>query len=265
MKLANKLQFGINAMQAGQKSATVNAVPQLIANSTNGKFQITSPVSKALGIAVGDNVMFLNNISGVEAAIQARNEDIVVYAAENGLDLDTREGVDAVLNAFTQWFIAKGVKKYTKTGEPVMATERLTKAEKEKYLDLHRVEIVESNRDALVAEYGDLSDDELGAKLTIDMIDYPKYHAAEGSKTATTGSATGIGCQLNFTDTAIWNALKNDLGEDASKKNRYFNVLLDDAVKTDFNNGFKVVELTAYPIEFEMDKDPIVRATKDAE
>lgn len=262
MKLGNKLQFGINAVAAGQKTTTLNALPQLIVNSTLGKFQITSPVSKAMGIAVGDNVMFLNNIAGVEQAIQARTPEVVAYAEENGIDLSTREGEDAVLAACTQWFIAKGVKKYTKVGEPVMASERLTKEDKEKYLDSHRAEIVEANHDALVEQFGEMSDEELGAQLTIDMIEYPKYHAAEGSKTSTTGNATGIGCQLNFTDSAIWNALKADLGDAKEKKNRIFNVLLDDVAETTFNDGCKDVKVLIYPIEFEEDKDPIVRAKK---
>lgn len=265
MKTVNKLQFGINAISAGQKSATVNATPQLIVNSTAGKFQITSPVSKALGIAVGDNVMFLNNISGVEQAIQNRVPEIVEIATELGADLDTREGELAVLEACTQWFIAKGVKKYTKTGEPVMASERFTKEDKKKYLAIHRMEIVEANRAALVEQFGEMSDEELAEQITADIIESPKYHAAEGSKTATTGNATGVGCQLNFTDSAIWNALKSDLGDAKEKKNRYFNVLLDNASKTTYNDGFKDVDITIYPIEFDTDKDPIIRGKKDAE
>ena len=53
------IKFGINAIQAGQKSSLLNATPQLIVKSTPGQFTITSPVSKALAIAVGENVMFL--------------------------------------------------------------------------------------------------------------------------------------------------------------------------------------------------------------
>ena len=86
---------------------------------------------------------------------------------------------------------------------------------------------------------------------------------ATGSKTATTGSATGVGCQLNFTDTAIWNALKNDLKDDMDKKNRNFNVVLDDAFEAEINNGQKVVKITAYPIEFVDDTEPIRRGEKE--
>lgn len=265
MKLGNKIQFGVVAVQAGQKSSTVNATPQLVANSTSGKFAVTSPVSKALGVAVGENIMFLNNIAGVEAAIQQRVADIVAYAEENGIDLNTREGEEAILATFTQWFIAKGVKLYDSKGNPVMGTERYTKEDKQAYLNAHAMEMVEANRDALVAEFGELSDEELAAKITVDMVEAPKYHQCSGSKTATTGSATGIGCQLNFTDTAIWGALKADLGDMATKKNRVYNVNLDDATEVDFNNGKENVKITIFPIEFFEDVDPIVREKKSAE
>lgn len=262
MKLGNKIQFGVQAVQAGQKSSTVNALPQLVANSTAGKFSITSPVSKALNVAVGENIMFLNNIAGVEAAIQQRVSDVVAYAEEQGIDLNTREGEEAILAAFTQWFIAKGVKQYDSKGNAIMATERYTKEDKAKYLEEHGMEIVAANRDALVAEFGEMSDEELVTKLTVDMVEAPKYHACSGSKTATTSSATGVGCQLNFTDTAIWGALKADLGDNASKKNRVYNVNLDEAEEVEFNNGKEAVKIVIFPIEFVEDVDPIVREKK---
>lgn len=262
MKLGNKIQFGVSAIVAGQKSATVNAAPLLTANSTLGKFCITSPVSKAMSLAVGENIMFLNNIAGVEAAIQARVDDVVAYAQENDVDIDTREGQDALLAAFTQWFIAKGVPQYKSNGTPIMVSERLSKADKAKYLDAHKMELVEANRDALVAEFGDMSDEELANKLTVDMVESPKYHACSGSKTASTSSATGVGLALNFSDTAVWNTLKADLGDEATKKNRVFNVLLDDAQQVDYNNGHENVKVTIYPIEFDKDMDVIARIGK---
>lgn len=264
MKTFGKFNFGVQAVQAGQKVSTVNAEPQLIANSTIGKFVVTAPVSKALNIAVGENIMFLNNISGVEAAVQSRNADIVAYAEELGLDLNTRDGEDAMIAALTQWYIAKGVPQYKSNGEPIMASERYTKDDKAKYLAEHAMEIVAANRDALVEQFGDMSDEELAAQLTIDMVESPKYHAASGSKTATTASTTGVGCQLIFTDSSIWNTLKKDLGDEASKKNRIYDVLVDQAQTTEFNNGKENVKITILPIQFKEDADPIVRVKKEA-
>lgn len=265
MKLGNKIQFGVQAIVAGQKSTTVNAGPQLIVNSTSGKFVITAPVSKALNIAVGEHIMFLNNIQGVEAAIQARVDDVVAYATENGIDIDSREGQDTLLAAFTQWFIAKGVKQYDSKGNPIMASERYTKDDKAKYLAAHAAEIVAANRDALVEQFGEMSDEELAKQLTVDMVESPKYHTCSGSKTSTTSSATGVGCQLSFTDSAIWGALKADLGDNATKKNRVYKVLLDEAQEVDYNNGKENVKVTIFPIEFTEDTDPIVREKKSAE
>lgn len=264
MKTFGKFNFGVQAVQAGQKTTTVNAEPQLVVNSTPGKFVVTAPVSKALNVAVGENIMFLNNIAAVEAAVQSRNEDVVAYASELGVDLSTREGEDTLVSNLTQWYIAKGVLQYNSKGEPVMATERYTKEDKTKYLAEHAMELVEANREALVEQFGTMSDEELAEKLTVDMVESPKFHAASGSKTATTASTTGVGCQLIFTDSSIWSTLKKDLGENASKKNRVFDVLLDKAQTAEFNNGKENVEITILPIQFKEDVDPIIR-TKKAE
>ena len=265
MKLGNKIQFGIAGVQAGQKLAAVAATPQLTANSTIGKFSLTPAVTKALNIAVGDNVMFFNTIAPVEQAIANRADAIVKYAEENGIDLDSHEGQQAILKEFTVWFIAKGELKYDRKGNPVMASVRMSKEDKTKYLEAHGMELVEANREALKERVGnpDATDEELLASIKPEEVESPKYHLAEGSKTATTSNATGIGLQVNFTDTAIWNQLKEDLGENKTKKNRIFEVLLDEPSTVPFNNGKEVVEVTAYPIQFVEDTDPIIRGAKD--
>lgn len=257
MKTFGKLNFGIQAVQAGQKVIAVNNEPQLIANSTYGKFTITPAVSKALNIAVGENVMFLNNIAGVEAAVQAKGEDIRAIAVENGIDIDTKDGEDALIALFTQWYIAKGVLQYNSKGEPIMAAERYTKEDKAKYLDAHRMEIVANNREALIEQFGTMSDEELAEQLTIEMVESPKYHTSSGSKTSTSASTTGVGCQLGFTDSAIWTTLKKDLGDKATGINRVFNVLLSDAQTAEFNNGKENIKITILPIEFKEDATPL--------
>ena len=89
--------------------------------------------------------------------------------------------------------------------------------------------------------------------IELDEVEYPKVPGFTGSKTASTSNATGVGLQLGFTDSNVWNALKKDLGDEATKKNRIFKVLLDDAVKTVVDGK----ELMIYPIEFQEDTDPI--------
>lgn len=263
MKLGN-IKFGISAVQSGQKVSTINAAPQLIVNSTTGKFTITSPVSKRLNIAVGETVMFLNNIASVESVIAERPEDLLTWAKENGVDIDTQEGQDAFIKEFSRWYIAKGEKLYDSKGNPIQASERYTKDDKLRFIQEHRMELVESNREALIERVGnpDATDEELLAAITVDDVESPKYHATSGSKTATTGSATGVGCQLSFTDTNIWNVLKEDLGDNKDKKNRVFDVKLDEVEKVPYSNGKETVEVSAYPIEFVEDTDPVKRETK---
>ena len=275
--------FGFSAVQAGQKSNTVNAEPRIVANSTIGKFMATSAVSKALNVAVGENIMFINNISEVEIAVANNHEAIVAWANENGVDLTTREGQDAAVKAFTVWAIAKGVPQYNAKGEPMMGSVRYTKEDKIDAI-LSKLDEFLGNDDILAAIANamgtesvdpeqfvailksDDKEDEYINKVkdtAVSFVTSPEYHTSTGSKTATTGSSTGVGCQLNFTDTAIWSALKKDLGDNMDKKNRNYRVLLDESFEVDVNDGCKAVKVTAFPIEYIDDTDPIIREKKN--
>lgn len=259
LKVNHKIQFGFNAVQAGQKSTALSNEPQLLAASTQGKFTITSVISKRLGIAVGENVVFLNNIDGIENAINNRSDEVVQFAEELGVDLNTPEGQQAVINELTVWSIAKGYPMYDTKGNPLLTSERYTREDKLAYIKEHAEELVEANRDALVERVGDpdASFDELLAAINPEEVETPKVHKYSGSKTATAGKAVGVGCQLNFTDSAVWAALKEDLGDDKTKKVRVFNVLLDMPQVANVSDGQKMIEVTAYPIEFAEDKDPM--------
>ena len=269
MKFGKKLSFGVQAIAAGQKSAIVNATPQLIVNCTLGKFTITGPVSKALNIAVGENVMFLNNFANIEDAIMANREDLVELANEQGWDLNTVEGRNAALAELGTWYIAKGIPQFNSKGQPIEVSERFTKEDKAKWLAENKMSLIssldEDGRNALLQRLGvaDASDEELAAALTVDDVDSPKTQAKFGSKTATSGIGVGVGRQLSFTDSSIWAAMKSDLGENKEKKNRVFDVLLEESQTIPFNDGYKDVELRIYPLEFVEDTDPIQRVKKD--
>lgn len=259
-----KFNVSINAVQAGQKSSTVNAEPRLIANSTPGKFQITSAVSRALGISVGENIEFFNNIPGLEGLANNPTPDVVTFCEENGIDITTAEGKREFVYVCTQWYIAKGHQQFEANGNPMMTTVRCTKEDKMEAIKINGAEMIQDEdfRAMLIERVGDedASDEDLIAAITADDVESPKTESFTGSKTATTGTATGVGCPLNFTDTSIWNAMKADLGENKEKKNRIFNVLLDKPETVTVNNGFENVEVIAYPLEFVEDTDPIVRA-----
>lgn len=259
MNLGKKVSFGFNAVVAGQKTSGNNE-PQLIANSTKGKFTVTSPVTRAMGIAVGEYIQFVNNIDQIERAIQDGNDDIKAIAEELGVDLTTREGQVAVVEACTQWAIVKGQPMLDKVGNPIMVSARLTEKDKRAYIAAHAEEALAAMRDTLIERVGnpDASDEELIAAIDLEEVEYPKVPGFTGSKTASTSNATGVGLQLGFTDSNVWSALKKDLGDNAEKKNRIYKVLLDEAVKTTVDGK----EITIYPIEFDKDEDPIVRVGK---
>jgi hypothetical protein len=259
MNLGKKVSFGFNAVVAGQKTSGNNE-PQLIANSTKGKFTVTAAVTRAMGVAVGEYIQFVNNIDQIERAIQEGSDDIKAIAEELGVDLSTREGQVAVVEACTQWAIVKGQAMLDKVGNPIMVSARLTEKDKRAYIAAHAAQALEAMRDTLIERVGnpEASDEELLAAIELDEIEYPKVPGFNGSKTASTSNATGVGLQLGFTDSNVWGALKADLGDDATKKNRIYKVLLEEAVKTSVDGK----ELTIYPIEFQEDADPIVRGEK---
>lgn len=263
--VVNKLKFGLSAIQAGQKSSVANAEPRLIVNSTLGKFQLTSPVTKAMHLAVGEYVQFLNNIENLEVAISEGNQEIFDWAAENGVDLNTREGKDIAIKELTAWAIVKGVEKRDIKNNPVFVTERFTEKDKLAYIQAHGAEILAENRELLIERNNgeDADDETLISLITPEDIASPKVKGFTGSRATTTSNATGVGCMVSFTDTFTWNTLKADLGDDKTSKNRVFRVLVDSPVEAKVNNGYEEVDVIAFPIEFESDNDPIVRGAKD--
>lgn len=267
MKLMKKIGFSLNSVQAGQKSATVNAEPRLICNSTTGKFTVTAPVTKALGIAVGENLMFTNNAAQAEALVANPNEDCLAWAAENGIDLNTAEGQKALYDELFVWAIAKGVPQFDSKGNAIKAKERYTKEDKQKFIDANADAILAENREALIERNGgvDADDDTLKALITVEDVPSPEYHAHTGSKTATTGNSTGIGCQLNLTDTSIWHQLKKDIpADERDGVNRVFAVDLENPIEANVDDGTRDgVVVKAYLLEFLSDEKPMVRGGKE--
>jgi len=258
------IKFGISAVQSGQKG-NANVYPRLYANSSNGQFKVTGLVTKALGVKVGDNIMFLNNIDAIEKAIQDKDPQIVDYANEKGIDLDDRSAALELVKELTQWYIAAGIVLRKKNGEPMEATIRVTKEEKEKMIADKGVALIEAMSDdvriALAEKKGVDADDfeALAESLTAEDIESPKTVAMSGSKTASTSTATGTGVQVNFTDSNIWNQLKIDLGDNKDKFVRVFDVDIENPEDAVFNDGCEDIAIKAYPINYVEDKEPIRR------
>lgn len=253
------LKFGFSSVNAGQRATVYE--PQVIAVSTDGGFRITPPVSKALGIAAGENVMFVNNFAEIDAAIREKDADLVAFCEENGLDIETPEAALAIHKEFDMWGVAKGVQEFDGKGMPKTCAERLSQKDKLKFVSLNFQEMLE----AAMAEADDETKEALSRegiteeeqKEILSKFVTPKEVLKyRGSKTANTAGLTGTGVALNFTDSNVWKQLKAGLGENATKVNRVFSVDLDKIVPTEIDNGYQKVKANVLILGEYVDKEP---------
>lgn len=267
----NGMAFGFSSVNAGQRNSSVS--PQFVALSTPGGFKITAPVSMALGIASGDNVMFINNIKEINSAIVTKHPDLVAFCEENNLDITTPEAAVAIHKAFDVWAIAKGIVEKDARGNICKAVDRMSKDD--------RIRFVNENFDDMLNEALNSDNEELKAALTAEGItrdeqvelmtpfvrgnEVNKYM---GSRCANPSNLNGIGNTLTFTDTNVWNQIKADLKEDERKNvNRIFEVSIDpnDILDIPMNDGYEDVIVKAIRIDMDnfTDKEPVSR--KNAE
>lgn len=262
------MSFGFSAVNAGQRNTNVE--PQIIATSTEGCFRITPPVSKALNVAHGEYIMFLNNVDTIDAAIMEKADVIVAFCKDNGLDIASPEASIAIHKEFDMWAIAKGVIEHDTKGNQKTTVERLSKNDKVKF--------VSQNFDDMLTAAMEQADDEVKEALSRDGIskeeqidiliafvtprELPKY---KGSKTANPAGLTGSGTSLNFTDSNVWKQLKVDMGEDATKFNRIFDVDLEEIQDIELNDGYKNVTVKALILGDYTDKEPARIGKNDEE
>ncbi len=264
----NTMSFGFSAINAGQRNVVV--APEFIAVSTEGNFRITAPVSKALGIANGDYVMFLNNFDEIDAAISEKNEIVVNFCEEQGLELGSVEAAIAIHKEFDMWAIAKGIVEYDAKGNQRTCAERLTKKDKVKFAAQNYDAMFEAAMKSDNEEIkSTLSDPDVEKEDKIDVLstfvvarELPKYR---GSKVANPAGMSGTGVSLNFTDSNVWKQLKADMGDEATKSNRVFNIDIDKMIDVDLNDGYKTVTVKAIVLGEYTDKEPARIAAKTEE
>lgn len=260
--------FGFSAVNAGQRNVSVE--PQVIAVSTEGNFRITPPVSRVLGIGHGDYVMFLNNVDNIDAAIAAKDDQVVAFCEEQGLEVGSPEAAIAIHKAFDMWAIAKGIVEYDTKGNQKTSTERLTKNDKIKF--------VSQNFDTMLEQAMEQADDDTKAALSRDGItkeeqtdilaafvtprELPKY---KGSKAANPAGLTGAGTSLTFTDSNVWKQLKADMGDTATKLNRVFDVDVEEVQDIVLSDGYKEVTVKAIVLGEYSDKEPARISKGDSE
>lgn len=253
------MSFGFSAVNAGQRNVVVD--PEVIAVSTEGNFRITGPVSKALGIASGDYVMFLSNVDEIDNAIANKADVVTEFCKEQGLEVGSVEAAIAIHKEFDMWAIAKGFVEYDAKGNQRTCTERLTKKDKVKFASQNYDAMFEAAMASDNEEIKEtLSDPEVSKEDKIDILstfvvarELPKH---KGSKTANAAGMTGTGVSLNFTDSNVWKQLKADMGDDATKVNRVFSVDLDNIIETEMNDGYKTITVKILVLGAFVDKEP---------
>lgn len=258
------MMFQMGTVQSGQKASNANAEPALIANSTEGKFTLTAPVCRALGIKPGDYIQFISNIDAIDAAITSRDAGLVALCEENGIDINTPEGRNQILKTFGTWGIAKGIQVFDKLGNPATRPERLTAEEKKAYFEKNYDEIMAALRPILIERSGKAEDEvteaELVELITSDDISV-ETERFEGSRAASTSNTTGVGAQCNFTDSNVWKTLKKDL-VDPKSVNRQFAINLEAPKQVALHNGYETVEVTYFDLGEVEDKMPLIREKK---
>lgn len=239
-----KLSFGLGAVNVAKRNAV--SEPELVVNPTVGGFRITPAVSRALGLTNGAYIMFVSNIDAIEQAIANKDENLVAFCAEENIDMNTPEGVKAIHEAFDEWGIAKGIQMFDKNGNAVKTKERMSKTDK--------VEYVTNNFDDVLKAAIENGEPEFAASLQVEGItkeeqieilanavnpeQVNKYY---GSKCSNSSNLSGTGVSLTFSDSAVWGALKEDLGEEAKKMSRTFEVDIKELREVPYFNGHKEV------------------------
>lgn len=242
------LSFGLGAVNVAKRNAV--SEPELVVNPTVGGFRITPAVSRALGLTNGGYIMFVSNIDAIEQAIANKDENLVAFCAEENIDMNTPEGVKAIHEAFDEWGIAKGIQMFDKNGNAVKTKERMSKTDK--------VEYVTNNFDDVLKAAIENGEPEFAASLQVEGItkeeqieilanavnpeQVNKYY---GSKCSNSSNLSGTGVSLTFSDSAVWGALKEDLGEEAKKMSRTFEVDIKELREVPYFNGHKEVIVKA--------------------
>lgn len=268
MKTFGKMAFGFSAVNAGQRNVSYN--PEIVVGSNPGSFRITPPVSKALFIGHGDNIMFVTNVDNIDMAIQNKMPEIVEFCKENGLAIDSPEASIAIHKEFDMWGIAKGIQEFDAKGNPKLTRERMTKADKAKYVDAHFEESLEaarnsSNEELVAALNREGATEEELKEILIEAIqgdEVPKY---KGSKTANPAQITGYGVSLTFTDSNVWNQIKAHMGDRAEKMNLVFNIDVENLVDAEIDNGYEVTPVKVAVFGESKEEAPVRVGKKNAD
>lgn len=245
---SNKLMFGFSAIQSGAKTKAYD--PELLALTSTGSFKLTPPVTRYLGLAAGDYLMFVSTVDDVQDAIMNKTEVYVDFCNSLGFDVESPEATHAFHKEYDVYAIAKGIPLYDSKGIALTTTEKLTRNDRmtlvrQNFADVYQQAMesgVEAIVDALLRE--GITEDEQVEILanTIEGQTLPKF---KGAKLANSSKMTGIGQILTCSDGSTWKALKAGMGETETTHIRRFAIDFDNAFKVTVSNGYENVEVTA--------------------
>lgn len=243
-----KLSFGLGAVNVAKRNAV--SEPELVVNPTVGGFRITPAVSRALGLTNGGYIMFVSNIDAIEQAIANKDENLVAFCAEENIDMATPEGVKAIHEAFDEWGIAKGIQMFDKNGNAVKTKERMSKTDKVEYVTNNFDDVlkaaIENGEPEFVASLqveGITKEEQI--EILANAVNPEQVNKYYGSKCSNSSNLSGTGVSLTFSDSAVWGALKEDLGEEAKKMSRIFEVDIKELREVPYFNGHKEVIVKA--------------------
>lgn len=275
MKEISNAKAGLSFNAAMFKTANsgqrkVNSAPQVIATSTEGSFRITPIISKILNVQHGEYIAFFNNLDWVDAGIRDREPMFVEYCENAGLDIDSPEAMLALHKAFDMWGVHKGIKEYDSKGNPKTTTERLTKKDRMKFVNnnfegMLNAAMNSGNEELVVALQN--ATDEQKVELLCPFVQARELPRFSGAKVANPAGLTGTNVVLIFTDSNIWGQLKSDLGVNATKLNRVFDVDItpDKIVELNVWNGFENVAVKGLILGGYIDEAVIDRKKAEAE
>lgn len=259
------IKFGFGVAQSGQRNN--DYVPELVALSTKGGFRITPQVSKKLGVAAGEYVMFINNYDQIEEAVKAHADVVVEFCAANGLDIDDPATLEAVKKEWGMWAIAKGIQCFDSKGIALKCAERLSDNQRESLIRQNFEEALaagmqnEELADALTAE-GITLDEQV--KILAENFEAPEVDKYLGSKAANSSKMPGTGVVLTFSDANIWNTLREGIAQDKPMARSYA-IDLDAMGYAEIHDGYKTVKVPFLPLGEYTDSAVVARTKKEAD
>lgn len=261
-KLSSALSFGLSTVR---QTRTNVSVPQVVATTTRGGFRLTPMVSNLLDLKAGDNVMFINNVNEINAAIASKQDVVVDFCKFAGLDIDSPEAKVAIHNEFDLWGIAKGVPEYTPNGESKTTLLRLSKKEKLRKVASDFENLLEqalaSGNEALVEALtkADITKEEQ-MEIISGFMEGDEVQKFTGSRVANPSGMNGTGVTLTFSDSNVWQQLKADLGFDMDKTVRTFEIDTENIQTVAVHDGHKEVDVKVLLLGKHVD---VVRDSKE--